>query len=81
MYVYIITEKYYDEDFRIITNIICACKDKNTAKDKMKEYAKKQLEKQFEYEDWVITSMKDYECVLESLYETLVLKVKEWEVI
>lgn len=59
MYVYIITEKYYDEDFRIITNIICACKDKNTAKDKM----------------------KDYECVLESLYETLVLKVKEWEVI
>lgn len=34
MYVYIITEKYYDEDFRIITNIICACKDKNIAKDK-----------------------------------------------
>lgn len=61
MYVYIITEKYYDEDFRIITNIICACKDKNTAKDKMKEYAKKQLGKQFEYEDWAITTIKDDE--------------------
>lgn len=81
MYVYVIIEKYYDEDYRIVTDIRCICKDKDTAKDKIKEYAKKQLEEQFEYEDWVITSMKDYECVLESLYETLVLKVKEWEVI
>lgn len=81
MNVYVIIEKYYDEDYRIVTDIRCICKDKDTAKDKIKEYAKKQLEEQFEYEDWVITSMKDYECVLESLYETLVLKVKEWEVI
>ena len=37
MYVYIITEKYYDEDFRIITNIICACKDIETAKKELEK--------------------------------------------
>lgn len=80
MKVYIVTEIYFSEE-GVHREVKCICKDKNTARDKMKEYAKKQLEEQFEYEDWVITSMKDYECVLESSYETLVLKVKEWEVI
>lgn len=80
MKAYIVTEIYFSEE-GVHKEVKCVCKDKNTARDKMKEYAKKQLEEQFEYEDWVITSMKDYECVLESLYETLVLKVKEWEVI
>lgn len=81
MNVYVIIEKYYDEDYRIVTDIRCICKDKDTAKDKIKEYAKKQLEEQFEYEDWVITSMKDYECVLDSMYESLVFRINKWEVI
>ncbi|MFQ9299040.1 MAG: hypothetical protein ACLR4X_11655 [Clostridia bacterium] len=80
MKVYIVTEIYFSEE-GVHREVKCICKDKNTARDKMKEYAKKQLEEQFEYEEWKITSMKNYECVLEGLYETLVLKVEEWEVI
>lgn len=80
MKVYIVTEIYFSEE-GVHIEVKCVCKDKNTAKDKIKEYAKKQLEEQFEYEDWRITTIKDDECVLEGLYETLVLKINEWEVI
>nr|DAI89338.1 MAG TPA: hypothetical protein [Caudoviricetes sp.] len=80
MKVYIVTEIYFSEE-GIQKNIKCVCKDKNTAKDKMKEYAKKQLEEQFEYEDWTITTIEDDKCILDSRYESLVFKINEFEVI
>ena len=80
MKMYTVTEIYYSEE-GVHKEVKCVCKDKNTARDKMKEYAKKQLEEQFEYEDWVITTIKDEECILDSIYESLVLKINEWEVI
>lgn len=79
MKVYIITEIYYSEE-GVHREVKCVCKDKNTARDKMKEYANKQIEEQFEYEDWAITMIKDNECILDSIYESLVLKINEFEV-
>ena len=80
MKVYIVTEIYFSEE-GVHKEVKCVCKDKNTARDKMKEYAKKQLEKQFEYENWEITTIKDDEYILDSTYESLVFKINEWEVI
>lgn len=80
MKVYIVTEIYFSEE-GVHREIKCVCKDKNTAKDKIKEYAKKQLEEQFEYENWTITTIKNDECILDSIYESLVFKINEWEVI
>lgn len=79
MKVYIITEIYYSEE-GVHREVKCVCKDKNTARDKMKEYANKQIEEQFEYEDWAITMIKDNECILDSIYESLVLKINKFEV-
>ena len=47
----------------------------------MKEYAKKQLEEQFEYEDWAITTIEDDKCILDSIYESMEFRIKEFEVI
>lgn len=80
MKVYIITGIYYSEE-GVHREVKCVCKDKNTARDKMKEYAKKQLEEQFEYEDWIITTIEDDKCILDSRYESLVFKINEFEVI
>lgn len=79
MMVHIVTEIYYSEE-GVHKEVKCVCKDKNTARDKMKEYAKKQLEEQFEYEDW-ITTIEDDKCILDSRYESLVFKINEFEVI
>lgn len=80
MKVYTVTEIYYSEE-GIQKDIKCVCRDKNTARDKMKEYANKQIKEQFEYEDWAITTIEDNKCILDSIYESLVLKINEWEVI
>lgn len=80
MKVHIVTEIYYSEE-GVHREVKCICKDKNTARDKMKEYAKKQLAEQFEYEDWTITTIEDDKCILDSMYESLVFKINEWEVI
>ena len=80
MMVHIVTEIYYSEE-GVHKEVKCVCKDKNTARDKMKEYAKKQLEEQFEYEDWIITTIEDDKCILDSRYESLVFKINEFEVI
>lgn len=80
MKVYIVTEIYYSEE-GIQKDIKCVCKDKNTARDKMKEYANKQIKEQFEYEDWAITTIEDDKCILDSIYESLVFRINEWEVI
>lgn len=80
MKVYTVTEIYYSEE-GIQKDIKCVCKDKNTARDKIKEYANKQLEEQFEYEDWTITTIKDDKYILDSMYESLVFKINEWEVV
>lgn len=79
MMVHIVTEIYYSEE-GVHKEVKCVCKDKNTARDKMKEYAKKQLEEQFEYEDWIAT-IEDDKCILDSRYESLVFKINEFEVI
>lgn len=80
MKVYTVTEIYYSEE-GIQKDIKCVCRDKNTARDKMKEYANKQIKEQFEYEDWVITTIEDNKCILDSMYESLVFKINKWEVI
>ena len=80
MKVYIVTEIYFSEE-GVHKEVKCVCKDKNTAKDKIKEYANKQLEEQFDYEEWEITTIEGDKCVLEGLYESLVFKINEWEVI
>lgn len=80
MKMYTVTEIYYSEE-GIQKDIKCICKDKNTARDKMKEYAKKQIKGQFEYEDWAITTIEDDKCILDSMYESLVFKINELEVI
>lgn len=74
MKVYTVTEIYYSEE-GIQKDIKCVCRDKNTARDKMKEYANKQIKEQFEYEDWVITTIEDNKCILDSMYESLVFKI------
>ena len=80
MKVYTVMEIYYSEE-GIQKDIKCVCKDKNTARDKIKEYAKKQIKEQFEYEDWAITTIKDDKYILDSMYESLVFKINEWVVI
>ena len=80
MKVYTVMEIYYSEE-GIQKDIKCVCKDKNTARDKIKEYAKKQIKEQFEYEDWAITTIEGDKCILDSMYESLVFKINEWVVI
>ena len=80
MKVYIVTEIYFSED-RVRKEVKCVCKNKNIATNKMKEYANKQIEQQYEYENWAITTIEDDKCILDSMYESLVLKIEEWEVI
>lgn len=73
MYVYIITEKYYDEDFRIITNIICACKDIETAKKELIKYKEN-------YSDFKVIKFKEDEIELENVWqETIILKINKYE--
>lgn len=75
MYVYIITEKYYDEDFRIITNIICACKDIETAKKELIKYKEN-------YSDFKVIKSKEDEIELENEWqETIILKINEYELL
>nr|DAE62861.1 MAG TPA: hypothetical protein [Caudoviricetes sp.] len=79
MYVYIITEKYYDEDFRIITNIICACKDIETAKKEL-EKAKENTIKN--YGNFKVTESKEDEIELENEWqETIILKINKYELL
>ena len=80
MKVYIVTEIYFSEE-GVHKEVKCVCKDKNIATNKMKEYAKKQLEEQFEYEDWMITYIDDNKCSLDSIYESMEFRIKEFEVI
>lgn len=80
MKVYIVTEIYFSEE-GVHKEVKCVCKDKNIATNKMKEYAKKQLEEQFEYEDWAITTIEDDKCILDSMYESMEFRIKEFEVI
>ena len=80
MKVYIVVEIYFSEE-GVHKEIKCVCKDKNIATNKMKEYAKKQLEQQYDYEDWAITTIEDDECILDSMYESMEFKIKEFEVI
>ena len=80
MKVYIVIEIYFSEE-GVHKEIKCVCKDKNTARDKMKEYAKKQLEEQFDYENWMITYMGSNKCDLDSIYESMEFRIKEFEVI
>jgi hypothetical protein len=75
MYVYIITEKYYDEDFRIITNIICACKDIETAKKELIKYKEN-------YSDFKVIKFKEDEIELENVWqETIILKINKYELL
>ena len=75
MYVYIITEKYYDEDFRIITNIICACKDIETAKKELIKYKEN-------YIDFKVIKFKEDEIELENVWqETIILKINKYELL
>ena len=80
MKVYIVIEIYFSEE-GVHKEIKCVCKNKNIATNKMKEYAKKQLEEQFEYEDWTITTIEDNKCILDSVYESMEFRIKEFEVI
>ena len=80
MKVYIVVEIYFSEE-GVHKEIKCVCKDKQTATNKMKEYAKKQLEEQFEYEDWMITYMDNDKCDFDSIYESMEFRIKEFEVI
>ena len=80
MKVYIVVEIYFSEE-GVHKEIKCVCKDKQTATNKMKEYAKKQLEEQFKYEDWMITYMDNDKCDLDSIYESMEFRIKEFEVI
>lgn len=80
MKVYIVTEIYFSEE-GVHKEVKYVCKDKNTARDKMKGYANKQIKEQFEYEDWAITTIEDDKYILDSMYESLVFKINEWEVI
>ena len=80
MKVYIIIEIYFSEE-GVHKEVKCVCKDKQTAINKMKEYANKQIEQQYEYENWAITTIEDDKCILDSMYESLVFEIHEWEVI
>ena len=80
MKVYIVTEIYFSKD-GVHKEIKCFCKDKEIATNKMKEYADKQIEQQYDYENWTITTIEDDKCILDSMYESLVFEINEWEVI
>ena len=80
MKVYIVTEIYFSED-GVRKEIKCVCKDKNTARDKMKEYVDEQIEQQHDYENWAITTIEDDKCILDSVYESMEFRIKEFEVI
>ena len=75
MNVYAIIEKYYDEDFRIITNIICACKDIETAKKELIKYKEN-------YSDFKVIKFKEDEIELENVWqETIILKINKYELL
>ena len=80
MKVYIVTEIYFSED-GVRKEIKCVCKNKNIATNKMKEYVDEQIEQQHDYENWAITTIEDDKCGLDSIYESLVFEINEWEVI
>ena len=80
MKVYIVMEIYFSEE-GVHKEVKCVCKNNQIATDKMKEYAKKQLEEQFEYEDWAITTIEDDKCILDNMYESMEFRIKEFEVI
>ena len=80
MKVYIIIEIYFSEE-GVHKEIKCVCKDNQIATNKMKEYADKQIKQQYDYENWTITYMDDNKCGLDSMYESLVFEIHEWEVI
>ena len=80
MKVYIVVEIYFSEE-GVHKEIKCVCKNKNTARDKMKEYADKQIEQQYDYENWTITYIDDNKCGLDSIYESMEFRIKEFEVI
>ena len=80
MKVYIVIEIYFSEE-GVHKEVKCVCKDKNTARDKMKEYADKQIEQQHDYENWAITTIEDDKCSLDSIYESMEFRIKEFEVI
>ena len=80
MKVYIVIEIYFSEE-GVHKEVKCVCKDKQTAINKMKEYAKKQIEQQYDYEDWMITYMDNDKCDLDSIYESMEFRIKEFEVI
>ena len=80
MKVYIVIEIYFSEE-GVHKEIKCVCKDNQIATNKMKEYADKQIKQQYDYENWTITYMDDNKCGLDSMYESLVFEIHEWEVI
>ena len=80
MKIYIVMGIYFSEE-GVHKEVKCVCKDKNTARNKMKEYSDKQIEEQFEYEDWTITTIEDDKCILDSMYESMEFRIKEFEVI
>ena len=80
MKVYIVMEIYFSEE-GVHKEVKCVCKNKNIATNKMKEYADKQIEQQYDYENWIITYMDNNKCDLDSMYESMEFKIKEFEVI
>ena len=80
MKVYIVVEIYFSEE-GVHKEVKCVCKDKQTAINKMKEYANKQIEQQHDYENWMITYMDNNKCDLDSIYESMEFRIKEFEVI
>ena len=80
MKVYIVVEIYFSEE-GVHKEIKCVCKDNQIATNKMKEYAKKQIEQQYDYENWMITYIDDNKCSLDSIYESMEFRIKEFEVI
>ena len=80
MKVYIVVEMYFSEE-GVHKEIKCVCKDKQTATNKMKEYVDEQIEQQHDYENWAITTIEDDKCSLDSIYESMEFKIKEFEVI
>lgn len=79
MNVYMIIEKYYDEDCRIVTDIKCICKDMKTAKKEL-EKAKENTIKN--YGNFKITEFKEDEIELENEWqETIILKINKYELL
>ena len=80
MKVYIVIEIYFSEE-GVHKEIKCVCKNKNIATNKMKEYVDEQIEQQHDYENWAITTIEDDKCILDSMYESMEFRIKEFEVI